>query len=665
MSDALSSILGGTTVGRAIVELVGDNSKLKKDLTEAQTSTTASTSKMSKVWQHFGVVAQTAALAAGAALVKFGVDSVRAFQEAELANIKLQNSLLNNPLAASTSIDSYRAQADELRRLTGVSDEAVQGSQAMLAQFGLTGDQVQQLVPLIVDLSTKMGIDLNAATKAVGKATQGSAGILSRYGITLDETALKADAFGAVMDGLSQKVGGFAEQEAATLDGQMRILGQAFDEFKEGIGGQVVPALTAIAGLANDVAGSADSGASGMENLGRAAVMAVPGLQGLAAASALLGRDEQQMSGALDAGIDSMGQWTQQLQDNSITTDEYRGRVRTLVDDLRDMGVSEATLQQILAASESTIDAHAEGILGVGTAAEESARDIRAFALANLALGDGFLGIRGAALSAKNAQRDYADAQAEVNRLARSGKKGTAEYREAVLEREDAELGAVESQLGLASAVAKYIDEQKKGEPTQRQTAQLVREYGRMAGLSRDDTNDLIGTVQDLIGKYKQVPGSKKTNVSAPGAEKAAADVREYVRWLHLIPSTISTQLQYRRVDVGAPGGPSPIAEGGIIAGARGFITRGPTYLVGEGTRQTFAGVGAEAVLPLDQRGIGILAEALRQANRQTGDPSLTSRGPAQIRQPLYVSIEVDGKVLAKSVTLHQEHNRIVLGGRR
>jgi TP901 family phage tail tape measure protein len=65
---------------------------------------------------------------------------------------------------------------------------------------------------------------------------------------------------------------------------------------------------------------------------------------------------------------------------------------------------------------------------------------------------------------------------------------------------------------------------------------------------------------------------------------------------------------------------------GGIIRGARGFITRRPTFLVGEGGYNTFAGRGAEAVVPLNQRGIDILAEAVRRGGAKSG-PTIIFHG--------------------------------------
>lgn len=66
-------------------------------------------------------------------------------------------------------------------------------------------------------------------------------------------------------------------------------------------------------------------------------------------------------------------------------------------------------------------------------------------------------------------------------------------------------------------------------------------------------------------------------------------------------------------------------ASGGIIAGATGMIARGPTYLVGEGGYQTFAGQGAEGVIPLNDRGINILAEALARAMERMPAPIINN----------------------------------------
>jgi hypothetical protein len=68
-------------------------------------------------------------------------------------------------------------------------------------------------------------------------------------------------------------------------------------------------------------------------------------------------------------------------------------------------------------------------------------------------------------------------------------------------------------------------------------------------------------------------------------------------------------------------GGPQVgTATGGIVTAASGLVTRGPTILAGEGAYSTFAGKGAEAVIPLNGRGIDILGEAIRRASGKMKD---------------------------------------------
>lgn len=253
MAD-LSSLLGaagiGGAIGQAIVRLELDTSKYLGEMKAAEGQTVASTNAMGTSTAKFGQFAQTALLGAGVAVVAFAASSVKAAIEANDAHLKLQNTFANNASLADSSVEAFEHQADALRDLTGVDDEAIISAQALLGQFKLTGGQVQQLIPLIVDLSEKMDIDLQAAAKAVGKATQGNAGILSRYGIVLDETALKTDAFGTTLKGLGV-VQGFAA-ESAKIE-PWRVLGAQFEELQETVGQVLIPILQSLVPVIQDV----------------------------------------------------------------------------------------------------------------------------------------------------------------------------------------------------------------------------------------------------------------------------------------------------------------------------------------------------------------------------------------------------------------------------
>ena len=170
--------------------------------------------------------------------------SIKAAIEANNAHLKLQNTFENNERLSDSSVGAFERQADALRELTGADDEAIIGAQALLGQFKLTGAQVQQLTPLIVDLSTKMGIDLEAAAKAVGKATQGSTGALARYGIAIDTTDKSTSTFAQTVEGLGV-VQGFAADQADAEP--WRLLASQFEEIAEQLGEKLLPILQDVA----------------------------------------------------------------------------------------------------------------------------------------------------------------------------------------------------------------------------------------------------------------------------------------------------------------------------------------------------------------------------------------------------------------------------------
>lgn len=197
------------------------------------------------------------ALLAAAGTMAFALKgTVTSAQEAEAAQLKLQNTIDGSAQLGPKSMKAFNDQAKAIQLMTVASDEAVNGIQSMLGQFGLTQRQVLSLTPLVVDISRKMGIDYVAAAKAVAKATDGSAGALKKLGINVDEAKFKLDPFAATMEALRRSAGGFAEQEGKTFAGQMAILGNQTDELKESLGRGVLSVMTQILPVVQDVTGA-------------------------------------------------------------------------------------------------------------------------------------------------------------------------------------------------------------------------------------------------------------------------------------------------------------------------------------------------------------------------------------------------------------------------
>lgn len=186
---------------------------------------------------------------AGAALIGFA----QASEEAEAAQRRLTNSIQNSPALAGESAEAFTELATAIQGKTAADGDAIVSGMALAGQLGVTGEELRELSPLAVDLAQKMGIDMDAAFRAVARAVEGNTGQLERMiGPMADgETAMEA---------LRRSVGGYAEQEGATFSGQLERLKNQLGDVVEGIGGGVVGAF-------NDMLGPVTAGAEAFTKL--------------------------------------------------------------------------------------------------------------------------------------------------------------------------------------------------------------------------------------------------------------------------------------------------------------------------------------------------------------------------------------------------------------
>lgn len=201
----------------------------------------------------------TKAAIGGAAVIGGLYKLAEASDEAEKQQLKLENSIKNSDRAFSNGGKSLTDLAQSLQKVTAADGDAIVGAESLLVQFGLTEDQVKQITPLVVDLSRKLGIDLDAAAKMVGKSIGGSAGALKKAGIEVDATRIKTDAFGATVDALSSSVQGFATQEGKTFAGQIQILKNNLGDLGETVGKGAAGVFSDLAKGANGALNSLNS----------------------------------------------------------------------------------------------------------------------------------------------------------------------------------------------------------------------------------------------------------------------------------------------------------------------------------------------------------------------------------------------------------------------
>lgn len=192
------------------------------------------------------------AAVAGAAIVKFGSDSIKAYSESEESQKRLTFAFQKFPAMASTSQAELQKLNSELQKKTRFDDDNIASGQAVLAQFKLTGTQVKDVTPLLLDYASATGKDIPGAAQDVGKALLGNAKALKNIGIAYKSTGDPVKDYANITDLMRKKVGGFANNEAKTAAGRTAILKNQFGELEETAGSKLVPALTKVtaAGLA-------------------------------------------------------------------------------------------------------------------------------------------------------------------------------------------------------------------------------------------------------------------------------------------------------------------------------------------------------------------------------------------------------------------------------
>jgi len=189
-------------------------------------------------------IASAVAIAAG--LIKFGRSSVTAFAEAEEAQKQLGFAFQKFPALANSSQAALQKLNSALQKKTRFDDDAIASGQAMLAQFKLTGKQIEEITPLVLDYASRTGKDIPQAANDVGKALLGNAKALKNVGIFYKSTGDAGQDFANITALLREKVGGFAALEGKSFSGRLAILKNQFGELQEGVGSKIVPALTKL-----------------------------------------------------------------------------------------------------------------------------------------------------------------------------------------------------------------------------------------------------------------------------------------------------------------------------------------------------------------------------------------------------------------------------------
>lgn len=223
-------------------DLFGRDVSASKSMKGVGNNAHAMGEKLRRVGQVIGI----GIAAVGVAAVKFGIDSVKAYSEAAEKQNELAFAFKKFPALADTNQKALQKLNTELQNKTRFDDDDLAGAQAVLAQYKLTGAQVTKLTPLLADYAQKTGKDLPTAALDFGKAMLGQGRGLKAIGVNFKDTGTQAGNFAELVDLVSGKVGGFAEQAGSTAAGKLAIFQNKFGDLQEAVGEKLMPVLTAL-----------------------------------------------------------------------------------------------------------------------------------------------------------------------------------------------------------------------------------------------------------------------------------------------------------------------------------------------------------------------------------------------------------------------------------
>jgi hypothetical protein len=236
------------------LNLLADVDQFGRSLSKADKQTQSFSGKISKYGKAMAKSFALAGVAAAGYAVKLGVDAVKAAAEDEkssrILQIQLEKTLGANE-ALTKGVEDYIS-ATQLR--VGVQDDKLRPSFARLVRSTKDAQKAQELLNLALDISVATGKPLEAVSNALGKAYDGNALALGRLGLGIDQSILKSKDFDLIGKELTKTFGGFANKEAQSLDGQLRIVQIRFDELKESAGKRLLPALSDILKKTGEVA---------------------------------------------------------------------------------------------------------------------------------------------------------------------------------------------------------------------------------------------------------------------------------------------------------------------------------------------------------------------------------------------------------------------------
>lgn len=208
--------------------------KQSKDSFDANTKLTKSFEDLGK-----GIVAGFAI----ERIIQFGGECVKAFEEAESASNDLKFAVENLAKGSGKDFTELSEQSEKLSKSLNnlFSPKQIQLADSALLRMKFTTEQVQQIMPRLLDISAKTHKSLQEVSETFGKAiSEGRTGALTQFGAKFKDTGDIVGNFNKVMEKTAGYIGG-ASEAMGDLASQEQEAKNKSEALEESIGSKLAP----------------------------------------------------------------------------------------------------------------------------------------------------------------------------------------------------------------------------------------------------------------------------------------------------------------------------------------------------------------------------------------------------------------------------------------
>jgi len=212
-------------LGEAVLKLTTDDGAMQKGLDKA-----------GKDAERSGKEIAAGIMEAMTAAYLFASKLVEAWAEADRAQVQLNFAVKSSAALYDGATRRLNEFAQSMKELTGIDDDLIKSQLGIEATFGLTEQQMKDVMTAALNLSSMGIVSLDQAVKGLSGSFEGSIGMLGRYVPQLRDLTKEQLAAGDAVTIANEKFKGMAETLGNTVSGKLAKLGVAWGDVMEQMG---------------------------------------------------------------------------------------------------------------------------------------------------------------------------------------------------------------------------------------------------------------------------------------------------------------------------------------------------------------------------------------------------------------------------------------------